>query len=108
MLAGGNAGRAVVSSAIQPGLWQTEYSGLTFVANSAVTAYVATFESYAASHTLTGSSLSPLNGQQWLITNSVAPGGITGGSSSSAPEPISAGLLATGLVGLAFARRRRA
>ena len=107
LLAGTYAGNADVSSAIQLAIWQTEYSGLTFVANAAVTAYVATFESYANSHTATGSALVPLNGQQQLITNSVAPSGTTGGSSSPAPEPISLALLGSGLIGLAFARRRK-
>ena len=107
LLAGAYAGNADVSSAIQLAIWQTEYSGLTFVANSAVTAYVATFEDYAASHTLTGSLLRSLNGQQPLITNSVAPSGILGGSNSCAPEPISSSLLVTGLIGLGFAGRRK-
>ncbi len=108
LLAGSYAGNADVSSAIQLAIWQTEYAGLTFTANSTVTANVAAYQSYAASHTLTASSLIPLNGQQQLITNSVAPSGITGGSSSSAPEPVSTALLATGLIGLGFVRGRRA
>jgi hypothetical protein len=107
LLAGPNAGNADVSSAIQLAIWQTEYSGLTFVANGVVTADVATYVSYANNHTLTGSALGPLNGQQQLITNSVAPGGIPGSSNANAPEPISSGLLATGLIGLGFVRRRK-
>jgi hypothetical protein len=106
LLAGANAGSADVSSAIQLAIWQIEYSGLTFVANAAVTNYVTTFESYANTHTFTGTALAPLNGQQQLITDSVGAGGTTGGS-ARAPEPVSIGLLATGLVGLGFVRRRR-
>ncbi|MEI7711203.1 MAG: PEP-CTERM sorting domain-containing protein [Rhodospirillales bacterium] len=106
LLAGANAGSADVSSAIQLAIWQTEYSGLTFVANAAVTAYVTTFEAYANTHTYTGTALAPLNGQQQLITDSVGPSGISGGN-ANAPEPVSIGLLATGLVGLGFVRRRR-
>ena len=105
LLAGPNAGSADVSSAIQLAIWQTEYSGLTFIANSAVTAYVTTFEAYANTHAFTGTTLAPLNGQQQLITDAVGPSGITGGN-ANAPEPVSIGLLATGLVGLGFVRRR--
>ena len=98
LLAGVNAGNADVSTAIQLAIWQTEYSGLTFSgANTAVSNAVTAFENYANTHTLSGSALIPLNGQQQLITNTVAP----------APEPVSSALLATGLIGLALTRRRR-
>ena len=108
LLAGANAGSADVASAIQLAIWQTEYSGLTFTASAAVTNYVTTFEAYANTHTLTGASLSPLNGQQQLITNTVAPGGLGGTTTTQAPEPVSAALLSTGLLGLGIVRRRRA
>lgn len=107
LLAGTYAGNADVSTAIQLAIWQTEYSGLTFTgANSTVIADVAAYEAYAANvaNARTASALLPASGQQQLITNTVSP---SGSGSSNAPEPISATLLATGMIGLCFARRRR-
>jgi PEP-CTERM motif len=57
---------------------------------------VTAFENYASTHTLSASTLVPLNGQQQLVTNTVSP----------ALEPASMALLATGALGLAAFRRR--
>jgi hypothetical protein len=105
LLAGVNAGNVTVSTAVQLAIWQTEYStanggpGFSYTYSGSDSAALATdiaaFESYAISNTQSAATLVPLGGQQQLITNTVA-----------APEPVTVGLLATGLLGLAFVRRR--
>ncbi len=107
LLAGVNAGSTTVSTAMQLAIWQTEYStanggpGFSYTYSGADASTVATditaYVSYASSHTQSAATLIPLNGQQELITNTVA-----------APEPVTVGLLATGMLGLIFVRRRTA
>ncbi len=99
LLAGANAGNSDVSSAIQLAIWQIENTGFTFSANSTVTALVATYEAYAAAHSLVASSLSSLSGAQALVTNTIAP--------SAVPEPVTGALLLPGLAGIGWIRRRR-
>lgn len=106
LLAGSYAGNSDVSTAVQLAIWQTENPGFTFSANSIVTSFVATFEAYAAAHSLVASSLTSLSGSQGLITNTIAPSGTTSGS-SNVPEPLSGVLLLPGLAGIGWVRRRR-
>ncbi len=105
LLAGASAGNATVSTAIQIAIWQTEYAtanggpGFSFTDSgsdaSVLATDVAAFENYAINNTQSSATLIPLNGQQQLITNTVA-----------APEAVTLALLATGMLGLAFVRRR--
>jgi len=110
LLAGSDAHKADLSTAIQLAIWKTEYPTLSFTANSLVTADVARFQQIAASNTLSASLLLPQQDTQTLITDTISsnPPPVTSVAThqDNIPEPGAAAVLASALAGIAWLRRR--
>lgn len=102
-------------TAVLNGLWATDDVGLDILINGASTGHTITYPGYTAfsSFTISNGFIAGVNTLDFVLTNLGGPTGlrvqVTGSANAAAtvPEPATLGLLASGLFGLAFSRRRK-